>query len=194
MEQNILNAFEEKGLVCSFVASKSGKTDVSVTGEPLKNKISQMATVIFETIGVIGEIKIDTIEMIGESKGLLMELEEKNFVGGLFNQAENLTLANLWARISELKDQLTAAASRKRSEIKLEANVLDKIRAIVGDYLGDFSERIYQNQLKKQNIKPEEFHDEDAHILIFGLGKAAGMIIGPTKGREMTNKLLALLK
>lgn len=195
MEQEILNEFEKKGLLCAFTASASGKADVSQSGESLKSNISQMATVIFETIGVIGDIKIDTIEMMGNVKGLVMELQEKNFVGGLFNQAGNLTRADVWRRVRELKNTLVAAAaSMKRSEIKVEATILEKIRAITGDYLGDFSERIFQNQLRKHNIKPDEFFDEDARILMYGLGKAASMIIGPTKGREMQNKLLALLK
>ncbi len=195
MEKGILNEFEEKGLLCAFTASTSGTAEVSQNGESLKSKISHMATVIFETIGVIGDIKIDTIEIIGNARGLIMELQEKNFVGVLFDQAGNLTRAAVWLRVRELKDKLvTAAASMKRSEIIVEATILEKIKSIVGDYLGDFSERIFQNQLKKHNIKPEEFFDEDARVLIYGLGKAAGMIIGPTKGREMQNKLLALLR
>jgi hypothetical protein len=195
MEQEILNKFEEKGLVCAFTASASGTAEVSQNGESLKNKISQMATVIFETIGVIGDIKIDTIEIIGNAKGLIMDLQEKSFVGGLFDRAGNLTRAAMWLQVRELKDTLVAAAaSMKRSEIIVESTILEKIKAIVRDYLGDFSERIFQNQLKKYNIKPENLFDEDARILIYGLGKAAGMIIGPTKGREMQNKLLALLK
>ncbi|UCG91123.1 MAG: hypothetical protein JSV97_08535 [candidate division WOR-3 bacterium] len=195
MEQEILNKFEEKGLDCAFTAAASGTAEVSQNGESIKSQISQMATVIFETIGVIGDIKIDTIEMMGNAKGLIMYLQEKSFVGGLFDRAAKLTRADVWLRIRELKDKLSAAAaSMKRSEIIVEATILEKIRAIVRDYLGDFSERIFQNQLKKHNIKPENFFDEDARILIYGLGKAAGMIIGPTKGREMQNKLLALLR
>ena len=62
------------------------------------------------------------------------------------------------------------------------------------DYLGDFTERIFKNQLKAQRIKVEELYDTDARRLVFALGKAAGMIIGPSKGRDMTNKLLELLK
>jgi hypothetical protein len=62
------------------------------------------------------------------------------------------------------------------------------------DYLGDFTDRIYQNQLKSQRIKPEELYEEDARRFIFALGKAAGMIIGPSKGKDLTNKLLAKIK
>ena len=62
------------------------------------------------------------------------------------------------------------------------------------DYLGDFTGRIFKNQLKAQRIKVEELYDDDARRLVFALGKAAGMIIGPSKGRDMTNKLLEILK
>jgi hypothetical protein len=195
MEHDILNEFEKKGFFCTFISSASGQTDVSQRGEELKEKIIQMATVIFETISVVGEIKIDTIEIVGNARGVLMALEDKNCVGGIFSQADNVPPVQLWGRIKELQDQLaTAVASKTKAEIKLEVHILEKIKAVTGSYLGDFAERIYRNQVKKQNIKPEELSEEDVRILIFSLGKAASMIIGPTKGRELQNKLLALLK
>jgi hypothetical protein len=48
--------------------------------------------------------------------------------------------------------------------------------------------------MKAQRINPNEFNEEDVRRFILALGKAAGMIIGPSKGREAINKMLAKLK
>lgn len=198
MDQDVLNSYEKKGLSCPFVVSKSGEVAVAQSGESIKNEISQMTTVIFETIGAIGDIKIDSIEMLGDTKGLIMRLDEQNLLGSLFEQTKGLVLNNLWTLLEELKEQRPAAAviraPEEKPKVKLESSVLDAIKETLKDYLGDFTERIYKNQFKAQRIKVDEFYDEDARRLIFALGKAAGMIIGPSKGRDMTNRLLGLLK
>ena len=82
----------------------------------------------------------------------------------------------------------------EKPKVKIDASILDTMKDSMKDYLGDFTDRIFKNQLKAQRIKTEELYDADARRLIFALGKAAGMIIGPSKGHKMTNKLLELLK
>jgi len=82
----------------------------------------------------------------------------------------------------------------EKPKVKIDASILDNMKDSMKEYLGDFTDRIFKNQLKAQRIKPEELFDADARRLIFALGKAAGMIIGPSKGHKMTNKLLELLK
>jgi len=200
MKQDFLKNFEEKGLPNPFIASKSGEVAITQSGESLKNEISQMATVIYETIGAIGDIKIDRIEMMGEAKGLIMELDETSIKGSLFEQNESVKLNDLWVLIRELKGEPVAVVearekpAKEKVKVKLESSVLDEMKTILKDYLGDFTERIYKNQLKGQRINIDEFYDDDARRLIFALGKAAGMIIGPSKGHILTNKLLELLK
>ena len=199
MDQEILNKFEEKGLLCPFVILRSGETSVSQKGEPLKKEISQIATVVFETIGTIGDIKIDSIEILGDKKGIIIELEDERLVGGFFDRTKDLALENFRKLVSELKTQPSAVVTApiEITEIEkaaLQPEILEKIKAISIEYLGDFTERIFQNQVKKQNIKLEEFYDEDVRRLISGLSKAAGMIIGPSKASKMTNRLLKLLE
>jgi hypothetical protein len=195
MDQKILDQYEEKGLSCPFSLLRSGDVFISQKGEPLKKELSQIATVIFETIGTIGNVKIDTIEIMGDKKGVIMEVEAERLVGSLFYRTPTLDFGAMWSLIKELRGHPSAAVVPEvKPKVKLEASILDKMKAISKDYLGDFTERIYQNQLKTQRIKPDEFYDEDARRLIFALGKAAGMIIGPSKGTELTNKLLKILK
>jgi hypothetical protein len=197
MDQEVLNKYIDKGLSCPFVVLKSGEAYVSKSGEPIKDEISQMATVIFETIGAVGGIKVESLEMIGDSKGILIELDDEALAGNLFDTAENLALADLWTLVQDLKTQPVEVAARvekPKVKVKVEAEILDKMKELLKNYLGDFTERVYKNQLKAQRINVDEFYDEDARRFIFALGKAAGMIIGPSKGRELTNKLLELLK
>jgi hypothetical protein len=195
MDQSVMNKYEEKGLALPFNVSRAGETVVASSGESLKSKISQTGTVIFETIGAVGGIKIDALEIIGSSRGMIMEINDEVIFGSLFDNPEGVSIRNLWHLLGELRSHKEAAAkAEEKPKAALPANTLDTIKAVMKDYLGDFTDRIYQNQLKSQRIKPEELYEEDARRFIFALGKAAGMIIGPSKGKDLTNKLLAKIK
>ncbi len=199
MDQDVLNRFEEKGLPCSFVVFKSGEVVVAQSGESIKDEIGQLATVIFETISAVGDIKIDKIEMLGGTKGIIVELEEKHLLGSLFEQTESLVVNDLWALLKNLREQSSVAVAPKeipteRIEIKLPSSILDRMREIMKGYLGDFTERIFKNQLRSQSMNVDNLSEQDIRRFILTLGKAASMIIGPSKGHEMRNKLLELLK
>jgi len=195
MNQEALNRLEEKGIGLPFAVSKTGETSVSPKGEQLKSKLSQVGTVIFETIGAVGRVKIDSIEIIGEMKSVIMELDDERLTGSVFEQKQGMAVADVWNSLKELKVQPEAVAKvEEKPKTALPSSVFDDIKALLKDYVGDFADRIYQNQVKAQRIKIDECYEDDAKRLIFALGKAAGMIIGPSKGKDLTNKLLAKLK
>lgn len=204
MAQELLNSFEEKGLSCPFIASKTGDLVVASSAESIKNEIAQMTTVIFETIGAVGDIDIDKIEILADSKCLVLALDQENLMGSLFEQSEDVIIDDIWSFLQELKEQSAGIAVAEKEKPKekpeekpkviIDTSILDNMKDAMKDYLGDFTERIFKNQLKAQHIKVDELYDTDARRLVFALGKAAGMIIGPSKGRDMTNKLLELLK
>ena len=220
MAQDLLNRFEKKGLSCPFIASKTGGVVVASSAESIKNEIAQMTTVIFETIGAVGDIDIDKIEILTDTKSLVLALDQENLMGSLFEQTEGVTIDDIWSSLKELKEQSAGVAvaeekevrekeveekkvrekeveekkPEKKPKVQIDASILDNMKDTMRDYLGDFTERIFKNQLKAQRIKVEELYDDDARRLVFALGKAAGMIIGPSKGRDMTNKLLEILK
>jgi len=195
MNRELLNKYEERGLGYPFIVSKSGEIIISTKGESLKPKINQMATVIFETIGAVGRVEIDTIEMIGDTNGLIMEIEDEKITGSLFTSAEGISVNDLWGLLKELKTEMkVVAVPEEKPRAQLAPDFLSEIKAILKEYLGDFTERVYQNQLKAQRINPNELYEEDARRFVFALGKAAGMIIGPSKGKDLTNKLLTKLK
>lgn len=198
MDQKMLNSLEKRGLTCPFVASKSGDVSVGMSGDVVKKELSQMSTIIFETIGAVGDVHIDRIEMYGSQKGLLLEIVGESLVGSVFESTLETDVDSLWKLIGELRGAPVAAAPgekpKEKPKVEVDAAILDSVKEGMKEYLGDFTERIYKNQLKAQRIKSDELYDEDVRRLIFALGKAAGMIIGPSKGREMTNKLLEILK
>jgi hypothetical protein len=243
MDRAALNSYEEKGLPCPFVATRKGEVEIAQSGATFSKEISQMATVIFETIGAVGDIKIDAFEIMGSGKGLVMTLSDDQLAGALFTRGEEQDIAAMRTLLQELQgrapsalpsaepvkeeveeaevegtapEEVTTAEQEVEKEVvvetkpepeakpvaspkvtakvKLGSDVLNSMKTVMKDFLGDFTERIYKNQLKAQRINIDELFDDDARRLIFALGKAAGMIIGPSKGRDMTNKLLEILK
>ena len=195
MNQQIITKLEENGLNCPFVIAKTGETTVSETNSSLKAKLSQMGTVIYESIGAVGRVKIENIEIFGETKGLIMEVEDEHIVGTLFNQPLTKSIPDVYTLIKNARSQTKpAVVTEAKPKVHLAPAFLDELKAILKDYVGDFTDRIYQNQMKAQRINPNEFNEEDVRRFILALGKAAGMIIGPSKGREAINKMLAKLK
>jgi hypothetical protein len=247
MDRQTLNTYEEKGLPCPFVVTKKGEVEIAQSGAALSKEVSQMATVIFETIGAVGDIKVDQFEMIGAEKRLVISFSNDRLVGTIFPRSEKHEVNTLLTLIRELQGQPVKEAKpaepviekpeevvkekpveeevpvvekeveeevleepvqepepepakevaepvAEEAKVKIGTEVIDSMKSTMQNYLGDFTERILKNQLKAQRINLDELFDDDARRLIFALGKAAGMIIGPSKGREMTNKLLELLK
>ncbi len=195
MDEQILNKIEERGLGLPFIVMKDGETITSKGGEPQKSKFSQTGTVLFESIGAVGGIKIDTIEIVGSSQSLLCDLAENELVGHIYATTQEQILDTIWNAIKEIRTRQEAEVVEvEKPKEKFSPEFLDQLKAITQDYLGDFTERVYQNQLKAQRIKVDALYEEDIRRFIFALGKAAGMIIGPTKGKDLTNKLLGKLK
>ncbi len=228
MDQEIIKHFEDRGLSAGFLANSRGQVFCGRDSASMQSEIAQMATVIFETIGAVGDLSIDRIQIIGKSRGVVAEINKDRIIGSILDGDERDSAKRVFASLDEIKgievpvasavvepepavDAAKAEAAVEepveqaveegekpeavtKPKIRLDAGILETMKSILKDYVGDFADRIFNNQMKAQRIKSEALHDEDARRLIFALGKAAGMIIGPSKGRDMTNKLLALLK
>ncbi len=191
----LLNKIENRGLGLPFISKKDGETITSKIGEQQKQKFSQTATVVFETIGALGGIKIDTLEIVGSNQSLLFDIGEGDLIGHIYATSQRGILDSIYNAIKEIRiHKKVEGVEEEKPKEKYSPEFLDQLKSIVHSYLGDFADRVFQNQLKAQRIKAEELYEEDIRRFIFALGKAAGMIIGPTKGKDLTNKLLAKLK
>lgn len=192
MDLETLNKAVTKGLPMPFSAEKSGATLVSNAADVYKQQIAQMATVIFETINALGEVKIEQIEIIGDARGVLLDLDAEGLIGTLFEPAAGVVLSDYWRLMKELRVKPAVAIPRRMAIV--DPGILDKIKTILEDYVGDFTERIFRNQMKNQGIDVKELHEEDVRRLILALAKATSMIVGRSKGRELSSKLTELVK
>ncbi len=193
MERAVLNDAVAKGLPMPFSATPSGVTLVADAAAAYQEQIVQMATVIFETISAVGEVKIEKITLMGSKKGIMMDLNSEGLVGTVVESPKDLSNPEMWQLLQELRVKPTSTTAVRRTAI-VDASVLDDIKAILHDYVGDFTERIFQNQLKNQNIKLDELHEEDVRRVILALTRATSMIVGRSKGRELSKRLIDLVK
>jgi len=199
MEQDALNRFEKRGLPCAFSVTKAGGVMTAQGAQLIRDEIAQVGMIIFETIGALGDMKINRIEMLGDAKGVLMELAGEQMFGSIFNRTQGVVIDNLWTLLGDLKRQYAAiitpvAEPGEKPRALYTLSTLDRVREIMKEYVGDFTERIFKNQLRSQRLNVDELREEDIRRFIDALGKAAAMIIGPSKGREMKGKLMKLLK
>ena len=118
MAQELLNSFEAKGLSCPFIAARSGDVTIASSGESLKNEIAQMTTVIYETIGAVGDIDIDQIELLADVKCLVLAIDKQNLLGSLFDQSDGIALDNIWATLRQLKEQSSGVAVAEKEKVK----------------------------------------------------------------------------
>lgn len=195
MNRELLNRHEAKLGGVFFAVAKNGTVTVSQKGDALKPKLAQMGTILFETIGAVGNIKIDSLQIAGSKRGLLMEFTADDLTGALLEAGTGVADADVMAALSELHvEHKEQPRVETKAKVQLTPAFLEEIKGVLKEYVGDFADRIYTNQLKAQRINPDSYYDDDARRLIFALGKAAGMIIGPTKGQDLTNKLITRLK
>jgi hypothetical protein len=193
MDKNTLNNAVSRGLPMPFVASISGETFVADAAAAYQEQIAQMAMVIFETMNALGEVKIEKIEIKGDKKGIVIKLEEDGMLGTIIEPAEGITGPEIWKLLQEISAKPVMTPAERRAAL-VDPSVLEKIKGILGEYVGDFTERIFQNQLKNQNIKIDELHAEDVRRVILALSKATSMIVGRSKGRELSKRLTELVK
>jgi hypothetical protein len=193
LDLKTLNDAVTKGLPMPFAVTKSGETLVADATASYKDKLAQVALVIFETISALGEVKIATIEVIGDKKGVVLDLDDEGLLGTIFQPRDDMTPVEYPKLLRELRIKPAAAVPMGRLAV-VDPSILSKIKSILQEYVGDFTERIFQNQMKNQGIKAEELHGEDVRRLILALGKATGMIVGRKKGRELSSKLTELVK
>jgi hypothetical protein len=193
MDQEILNNAVSKGLPMPFAITKAGATVVAEPTAAYKEQLAQIALVIFETIGALGEVKISTIEVVGDKKSVIMDLDPDGLVGTIYETSDGKIPDEYWKVLRGLraKPAVTVPVSRKAL---VDPSILETIKAILQDYVGDFTERIFQNQMKNQDINVEELHAEDVRRLILALSKATSMIVGRKKGRDLSSKLIELVR
>ncbi|UCG29898.1 MAG: hypothetical protein JSV53_10420 [candidate division WOR-3 bacterium] len=193
MDKESLNSAVSQGLQMPFAASISGETHVADSAAAYREQIAQMAMVIFETMNTLGEIKIEKIEIKGDEKSIIVKLDEEGMLGTIVEPAEDIVRPEIWKLLQGMRTRPAVTPAERRTAL-VDPSVLETIKDILAEYVGDFTDRIFQNQLKNQNIRIEELHSEDVRRVILALSKATSMIVGRTKGRELSKRLIELVK
>ncbi|MBE0433117.1 hypothetical protein IBX73_06595 [candidate division WOR-3 bacterium] len=193
MDKETLNGAAAKGLPMPFSATASGVVLEADPAAAYHEQIAQMATVIFETLEAVGEVKIENIEIGGSKKSIIMDLHGDSLIGTIAGPPDITERADIRRLLDELHARTAPGPAARRTAL-VDPGVLEKIKKILSEYVGDFTERIFRNQLKNQNINVDELHEEDVRRVILALSKATGMIVGRAKGREMSKRLIDLVK
>lgn len=187
---DVIKKYESQGIGPIFMLEQKGDLFTAKADEKLRNEINQIGVILFETIAAIGQFPISEVGVVGQSRGLVIKLFDQRLAGMTFDAGAEY--GSIQEQLNRFIQDLTKP--EEKVEIKVDANIFDRIKAECLLYLGDFAEKIYQNQLKAQKVNMVEAKIEDAKRLVFGLNKAASMIIGPKRAKEMMDKLLEFVK
>ncbi|MEO0225523.1 MAG: hypothetical protein ABIL05_01070 [candidate division WOR-3 bacterium] len=180
-----------------FVSELGNEVVASTTDEKVLNDINQITVIIRETIAAVGQLPIKEIGIFGSEKGLLLRLFDQRMIGSSFKGDTEYSLVQ--ERLEQINQELIRKPEKPEEKIVVEAvkvdtSILERVKNECLNYLGDFTEKIFSNQLKAQKINVNEPKIDDIKRLILGLSKAGSMIIGPKRAKEMTDKLLTLIK
>jgi len=94
-------------------------------------------------------------------------------------------------KIEEIEEK---GKEEKEEKIILSPDVLDKVREIATETLGDFAAEIFDNIVKDIGIVKENINKDKLMELVNELEKSAKMIVGPTKAGNMKDDILKHLK
>jgi len=190
----LIKKYEAQDFAQIFMLERGGELHAASIEEKLRDDVNQIGVIIFETMAAIGQFPVEEIGVLGKDRGVLVKVADQRLVISTFKS--EVDYAVVQERLGQLVGELSrpVVVEEKAVLVKIEANVLDRVKAECNAYLGDFADKIYQNQLKAQKVNTAEVKVEDVKRLIFGLNKAASMIIGPKRAKEMTDKLLEFVK
>lgn len=197
----LIKKYEAQDFAQIFMLERGGELHASNIEDKLRNDVNQIGVIVFETLAAIGPFPVEEIGILGSDRCVHLRVTDRRLVISTFKPEVDYGVVQ--ERVAQLTQELLAQPTapvveekveKVVAEVKIEPGVLDRIKAECSSYLGDFAEKIYQNQLKAQKVNTAEIKVDEVKRLIFGLNKAGSMIIGPKRAKEMTDKLLELVK
>ncbi len=141
--------------------------------------------IVFSNIVPFRNIENIFVEAVSEAKEIAVEKEVPA------KEKPKLKLAEKPKKIS--KEKLAVKIAPKE-DIILNPSIFAKIREILIEYLGDFSDTIFENQMSDMKLDEKSASLSGVQKLCFSLQKASAMLIGPSSAREMVDKLLTTIK
>lgn len=184
-----------------------------------ETRIKRIALVLTQTMDALGGMVFDRFLLEGEDKRISLFSHDGGYCGVIFNSNVPFTsIENIYtgliSKAPVIEEKPPAAepepvaakprpvtppveekppVAEKEDEI-IPAGIFDEMGKVLNEYLGDFSETIFENQMSDLKVKIEPTPFSKLQKLCFSLQKASAMLIGPSQAREMVDKLLSLIK
>lgn len=184
-----------------------------------ETRIRRIALVLTQTMDALGGMVFDRFLLEGEDKRISLFSHDGGYCGIVFQSNVPYTsIENIYTELIkkapvaeekppeakpepvEAKPKVEAPKVEKKpppkevEDVIIPASVFDDMSKILNEYLGDFSETIFENQMSDLKLKSEPTPFSKLQKLCFSLQKASAMLIGPSQAREMVDKLLSLIK
>jgi len=187
-----------------------------------ESRIKRVSLVLIQTMDALGGAYFDRFLLEGENNRIAIYKFDDGYYGVVFERTTSfVTMESLLkSTVTQVpvtekkvveergKPEIKPKEKKEEKPIKREKppekviekeepvlpEVFDKIKEILFEYLGDFSDTIFENQLVDTGIKIESATTSKVKKFCFALQKASAMLIGPPNAREMVDKLLVLLK
>ncbi len=170
------------GQKAAFVIDQSGSCQQQGGDESAILQSTQFARQIYDIIGLSS---LDTLWVSAGNGTFVTKITPKGQAGLLLDKNPDLLSA---ASFIELALASPAAPSGGGSE------AMNKVRKITTEYLTDFADTALMIQIKQAGIDENNPQPDQFNKLAAGLEKAATMIIGPSRAKEMAEQISKAIK
>ena len=171
------------GQKAAFTVDQGGKCQAQGGDESAIIQSTQFARQIYDIVGLPG---LDTL-WVGAAAGIFAtRISEQGQAGLILEPNPDLAAAQKF-----METALSAAPAGAGTGT---GEIMAKVRKIATEYLTDFAETALMIQVKQAGLDEKNPQADQLDKLAAGLEKAALMIIGPDKAREMAEKIRKAIK
>jgi hypothetical protein len=144
--------------------------------------IAQSVQLVRQIYDIVPVPNLDTVWISCESGIFAARRSEQGVIGLVLGSDGNVPAAR--AALQESAGPVAAG-----SQAGAGKELMPQIRKITTEYLTDFAETALMVQIKQSGLDVSSPQPEQLSRLIAGLEKAAVMIVGPGRSKEMAEKL-----
>ncbi len=160
-----------------------------------EKRVERIVVVMQQTLDAL-EREIDSFLLKGKEMDVVFIRHEGALLGVIL--PPGASLSDIREKVEDVKGALVPSQRRgptpvKKAVIELPSEVIPKLKEIAVEYLSDFAEDIFEDQMDEVGVDPEKPRRDKVMDLCFGLQRSASMLLGPTKAREMVDKMHELI-
>jgi hypothetical protein len=178
-----LQAQKVAGQKAAFVIDESGKCQQQGGDLGAIEQSTQFAKQIYDIVGLSS---LDTLWVSAGKGTFVTRITSKGQAGLILDQNPDLQSARSFIE--------KALSSPETGQIVGTADVMAKVRKIVTEYLTDFADTALMIQVKQAGLDEKNPQLDKLEKLAAGLEKAALMITGPEKAKEMAEQIRKAIK